>query len=174
MTSVCRLPPVFASRRRHCRPNVTSPQLVIPSAVEGSALRLSPSTDFYRAPASDTQRNHSFSRNGRRVTPGGEAAAIEANVPLPIRCWSSVKVCGGRKAHSRSLGFARDDKGALLMNKLESALDEGSNVPHSSQTRLEWATLQFLGSDQSPLRRICSLLPASRKAEGGPLKPRLA
>ncbi len=61
----------------------------------------------------------------------------------------------------------------LLMNKLESALDEGSNVPHSSQTRLEWATLQFLESDQSPLRRICSL-PASRKAEGGPLKRRLA
>ncbi len=59
-----------------------------------------------------------------------------------------------------------DPSTARLMNKLESALDEGSNVPHSSQTRLEWATLQFLDSDQSPRRRICSL-PASRKAEGG-------
>ncbi len=41
----------------------------------------------------------------------------------------------------------------MLMNKLESALDEGSNVPHSSQMRLEWATLQLLGSDQSPIQK---------------------
>ncbi len=88
---------------------------------------------------------------------------MEANVPLPIRCWSSVELCGRRTRTA-------DPSTALLMNKLESALDKGSNVPHSSQTRLEWATLPFLGSDQSPLRRICSL-PASRKAEGGPLKP---
>ncbi len=34
-----------------------SPQFVIPSAVEGSALRLSPATNVFRAPASDVQRN---------------------------------------------------------------------------------------------------------------------
>ncbi len=39
------------------------------------------------------------------------AISAEGLVPLPVRPWSSVKIGGGRKAHSRSLGFARDDKG---------------------------------------------------------------
>ncbi len=34
----------------------------------------------------------------------------EGMVPLRVRCWSSVEICGGRKAHSRSLDCARDDK----------------------------------------------------------------
>ncbi len=33
------------------------------------------STNVYRAPPSDTQKNHPCSRNARRVTPGTEAAA---------------------------------------------------------------------------------------------------
>ncbi len=33
------------------------------------------------------------------------AAAIETHVPLRIRCWSSVKICGRRKAQSRSLDW---------------------------------------------------------------------
>ncbi len=90
--------------------NATRPQFVIPSAVEGSALRLSPSTNFYTSPCIGYAEEPFFQQQCRRVTPGSEAAAIETHVPLPIRCWSSVKICGRRKAQSRSLDCARDDK----------------------------------------------------------------
>ncbi len=142
----------------------TAPPFVIPSAVEGSALRLSPATNVYTSSSighaeeplfqQEWQESHSRQRSGCYRGPRSSVHP------------SSVRIPRGREAHSRSLDYAANEQTG-------SALEEGSNVPHSSQTRLEWATLQFLGFAQSPLRRICSL-PASRKAEGGPLKPRLA
>ncbi len=88
----------------------TAPLFVIPSAVEGSAVRLSPSTNFYMSSSIGHAEEPFFQQECRKVTPGNEAAAIETHVPLPIRCWSSKNIPGRSKAHSRSLDCARDNK----------------------------------------------------------------
>ncbi len=104
-------------------------RLFIRNAVEGSALRAD-----HRPPFCHPERSrgicfapfslHKFLQSSsighaeepllqqewQERTPGSEAAAIETHVPLLIRCWCSVKLCGGRKAQSRSLDCARDDK----------------------------------------------------------------
>src|SRR5881275_463894 len=67
---------------------LASPHLVIPSAVEGSALRLSPSTNFYRAPASDGQRNVGLDSNRFAARSDFPAVPAERTVPLRVRCWS--------------------------------------------------------------------------------------
>ncbi len=57
-----------------------------------------------------TRRRTIFSRMAGESLLAAERLLSETHVPLPIRCWSSVKICGGRKAQSRSLDCARDDK----------------------------------------------------------------
>ncbi len=63
-----------------------------------------------RAPVSDTQRNHSFSRRA-----GESLLAAKRLLSRPtFLCLSDtgarVEICGRRKAQSRSLDCARDDK----------------------------------------------------------------
>ncbi len=78
---------------------------------QGSALRLSLATKISTELQHRTRRRTVLSAgNGRRVTPGSEAAVIETHVPLPIRCWSSVKIPGGRKAQSRFLDCAPNEQ----------------------------------------------------------------
>ena len=85
-----------------------------------------------------------FQQECRKVTPGNEAAAIETDVPLPIRSWSSVKICGGRKAQSRSLDCARDDKRGRGNGKgrgTENSRKKGSHTQTSTTLRDNKASL---------------------------------
>ncbi len=88
----------------------TTPNLCHPERSRGICCAPFSCHEFLQSSCIGHAEEPFFQQQCRKVTPGSEAAAIETHVPLLIRCRSSVKIRGGRKAHSRSLDCARDDK----------------------------------------------------------------
>ncbi len=73
-------------------------------------MRLSPSTNFYRAPASDGQRNVGLDSSRSAVKSDYPAFLLKEWFLCVSDAGAHVEICGGGKAHSRSLDCARDDK----------------------------------------------------------------
>ncbi len=127
--------------------NVTSPQLVIPSAVEGSAVRLSPSTNLYRAPASDGQRNVDLDRQIRaggreRLTAPNSPWGIERLPAEPLIIWRPRRDLNPCYRRERAVSWAGLDDG-------DAGCAQGAHWPGTANS-----TLSRFGNHRCPANAV--------------------